>query len=152
MKRDENNLTLSRDHHIALLFCWKIRQGLKKQVPADRIRPYVQYFWDNHLDRHFLEEETVLFAGLHDALCEQAIAEHAVIRKLTEEACAADITIAGLHLLADSIDNHIRFEERTLFPHLEQLLQGSPIIAIGERLRQMHETHLPDLYPDEFWV
>ncbi len=152
MKRDENIVTLSRDHHIALLFCWKIRQGIKKQVPADRIRPYVQYFWDNHLEQHFLEEETVLFAGLHDALCEQAIAEHAVIRQLIVETSAADITEDKLSLLADSIDNHIRFEERTLFPHLEQLLQGNPLMAIGERLRQMHEAHLPDIYPDEFWV
>lgn len=148
MKRDENIVTLSRDHHTALLFCWKIRQGIKRKVTTERIHTYVQYFWNNHLEQHFKEEETILFAAIQDSLCEQAIAEHKELRKTI----AATATTDNLNLLADTLDNHIRFEERILFPHLEKILAEETLAAIGKRLQAMHETHPKDLYADEFWV
>jgi iron-sulfur cluster repair protein YtfE (RIC family) len=149
MKRHESIVPLSRDHHTGLLFCWKIRQGLKKQIPPARIQPYVQYFWDNHLKQHFEEEENILFAALKDSKCQQAVAEHKEIRKLID---ANTNTADSLNALADSIDNHIRFEERVLFPHIEQVLPAEQLAAIGNQLHTLHENHLSDLYPDEFWV
>lgn len=35
MKRNENLVPLSRDHHFGLLCCWKIRQGIKKEVSQE---------------------------------------------------------------------------------------------------------------------
>ena len=152
MKRHESIIVLSREHHFGLLFCWKIRQGLKKQVPAKRIQPYVKYFWDNHLQRHF-EEETFLFDALQDSLCERAISEHIRITQLVENVISTEsVQLDQLNLLADFLDDHIRFEERTLFPHLEKELTENKLAEIGMHLQQLHPMHEKDDYPDEFWV
>ncbi|MBN8880630.1 MAG: hemerythrin domain-containing protein [Sphingobacteriales bacterium] len=153
MRRHESIVALSRDHHFGLLFCWKIRQGIKKQVPAERIKPYVQYFWNNHLQQHFKEEETLLFTALQDNLVTQAISEHEQIKKLVEA-----ITSTGsfqpdqFRSLADALDKHIRFEERILFPYIEETLSAEKLTQLGERLQQIHQTGEMDNYPDEFWI
>jgi hemerythrin-like domain-containing protein len=153
MKRHESMVALSREHHFGLLFCWKIRQGVKKQVPTERMQSYVQYFWDNHLQQHFEEEERLLFATLQDSLCDQAISEHNNIRKLVEAVNSiTPVPPNELTLLVDSIDNHIRFEERTLFPHIEKVLPEEVLTDIGIRLKLLHEGHPKDMYADEFWV
>ena len=153
MKRHESIVALSREHHFGLLFCWKIRQGLKKQVQPERMEPYVKYFWENHLFRHFNEEENLLFASLKDSLVEQAISDHKHIQQLVEEIILQKPVQADqLALLATAIDTHIRFEERTLFPHLEKELPEDKLVALGNQLQLLHQTPEEDSYEDEFWI
>ena len=57
IRRNENILKLSKEHHFSLLFCWKIRQGLKMNIDASRIVKYAQYFHAHFLRLHFREEE-----------------------------------------------------------------------------------------------
>lgn len=118
-----------------------------------RMQAYVQYFWNNHLQGHFEEEEALLFTALKDSLCEQAIREHIHIRQLVAAVAWAEIAQRDeLSLLVDSIDNHIRFEERRLFPHIEKELPAQVLITIGISLQQSHQEPVNDNYPDEFWV
>lgn len=153
MKRHESIVTFSREHHFGLLFCWKIRQGIKKQVPTERIQPYITYFWNHHLKRHFEEEETLLFILLKDNLVEQATAEHQHIRALAEAVVNGEKISPELFLsLASVLDDHIRFEERILFPHLENALPKDKLTALGKELQRLHPAQEKDDYPDEFWV
>src|SRR6185503_3823684 len=76
MKRNANIAPLSRDHHHSLLFCWKIRQGIAKGVGLERIQPYILYFYKMHLEKHFQEEEALLFRVIDDPLCLCALDEH----------------------------------------------------------------------------
>lgn len=153
MKRHESIVTLSRQHHFGLLFCWKIRQGIKKEVPADRIQPYIKYFWENHLQKHFEEEETLLFILMQDSLVEEAIAEHKHIRQLMRAFFTTEtVDPTQLNILADTLDNHIRFEERILFPHMEEKLPEEKLTELGSRLQELHPIREKDDYPDEFWV
>ncbi len=50
--------------------------------------------------------------------------------------------------LADIVDDHIRFEERVLFPHLQEQLSDEQLEKIGE---QIVNEPLTDNYEDEFW-
>lgn len=153
MKRHEGIVTISREHHFGLLFCWKIRQGIRKNVAPERILPYVKYFWENHLLSHFNEEETLLFTLLQDALVEQALAEHKHIRQLVEEIMVQEPVQTGqLDALVTAIDDHIRFEERTLFPHFETELPEDQLLALGAQLAVVHSIIKSDAYADEFWV
>jgi len=150
LKRHESILTFSREHHFSLLFCWKIRQGIKKNVAGERIREYVQYFWDNCLQSHFRQEEAVLFAPLQDKMVQRAVLDHQYISKqITALAgsSAKDLP-KDLAILADSVDNHVRYEERELFPYLERKLSKEQLAAIGE---QLADEPLKDDYRDEFW-
>lgn len=153
MKRHESILALSREHHFGLLFCWKLRQGIKKQVPAERMRPYVKYFWHHHLREHFAEEETLLFSLLHDNLTEQAMLEHKHLKQLAEDIIqAAAVTQDDLNTLANTLDDHIRFEERKLFPHMEEKLPEEELTELGLRLQRLHAIPEKDDYADEFWT
>lgn len=153
MKRHESIAALSRDHHTGLLFCWKLRQGLNRTVPPERMRPYVEYFWNHHLRQHFSEEETILFAALRDNVSEQAMAEHAQIRQLAGPIIAGTPVLPEqLRQLADMVDRHIRFEERVLFPHIEKMLPAEKLAEIGAALQQQHQSGAKDDYPDEFWA
>ena len=128
IKRNENILKLSKENHFSLLFCWKIRAGLKLNVETGRIKNYVQYFWQMHMQPHFNEEETILFVPVEDAFVQKAINEHADIKQQVNAIITSThIQPLQLKVLADTIDNHVRYEERELFPHLEKVLTKTMI-------------------------
>ena len=154
LKRSPHIVELSRDHHTGLLFCWKIRQGLKKATDTARIKDYVAYFWSNHLLPHFAEEEEHLFLKVQDAMCQEALEQHTSIKSLISQVTSPEgaPTPELLHQLADTVDRHIRFEERELFPHLEKVIDEQELIRIGTALEASHATPAPDNFPDEFWA
>lgn len=153
LKRNENLISLSREHHYGLLFCWKIRQGLKKEVALERIRPFVAHFWENHLSNHFKKEEETLFSKGENKLYDSAEEEHTLIES------AIDKIVSGEHnteydytSLANLIEKHIRFEERSLFPSIEKTLSSDDLAKIGKQLNvgEVEDTEVP--YNDEFWI
>lgn len=152
IKRSEHILKLSKDHHFSLLFCWKIRQGLKRGVNPGRIKNYVLYFQDTHMRVHFREEEEVLFGHIRHEAVERAREDHRIITSLIDslEGMEEERMKEELARLADLVDAHVRFEERELFPHLEKTLTLAQLEDIG---RQLHETPpAKDCYEDEFWA
>ncbi|PZF74757.1 hemerythrin domain-containing protein [Taibaiella soli] len=153
MKRHKGIQPLSRYHHAGLLFCWKIRQGIEKNVSAQRLRLYVKHFWEGHLQVHFKEEESMLFPLLKDDITEQAIREHGYVERLIGMIVPATENEMGqFKELADALDNHIRFEERVVFPHIEREVPEETLAALGDRLSQLHGILEQDNSPDTFWV
>lgn len=154
IKRSEHIMKLSKEHHSGLLFCWKIRQGLKGEVAAERILKYTKYFWSNHLDEHFREEETILFFPLKDELVQKAIEDHKQIKHTldTLQESSAEDTKQKLAHLANLIDDHIRYEERKLFPHLEKTLSEAQLKKIGKLLEAQQSAPLTDDFEDQFWI
>lgn len=152
IKRHEHLVSLSREHHTGLLCCWKIRQGLRKQVDTGRIKNYILYFWENHLQQHLLEEEEHLFKKVNDALCRKALKDHEEIQKLINQVRANEAKPEILTQVADFLDAHIRFEERELFPHLEKAIPEQELKHIGAVLTKIEASSEKDDFPDEFWV
>ena len=152
IKRNENILKLSKEHHFSLLFCWKIRQGLKARTDSSRIIKYVQYFKTNFLLPHFSEEEIFLFSALNDKPVERAIEQHKEIKNLLDELSnsAENNSTKQLEKLANLVDEHVRYEERELFPHIEKTLTYEQLEAIGKKLNDS-DALLKDLYDDDFW-
>jgi len=152
MKRNESIVPLSREHHLVLLFCWKIRAGIRANVSYTRMRDYVSYFWEQILYPHFMEEETCLFISRDDTLVKQALAEH---KQLQEQVVLildkSNKGISELQKLADMITDHTRFEERILFPHLEKTLSDIELERIGQSLYNAGHS-LQDAYADQFWL
>ena len=153
IKRNDNIVKLSRDHHGGLLFCWKLKQGIKHHAAKERMIKYVQYFWDHHFYEHFREEEQILFAPLKDKdkLVQKAIEDHQRVKTLINE-----IIFSGsenqhdkLSALANMVDEHVRYEERILFPHLEKELSEEQLENIGKRIS---DEPLKDNYEDTFWI
>ncbi len=151
IKRNENIAKLSRDHHASLMFCWKLRHGIKFQIDPARMINYVDYFTANHLEPHFKEEEEILFAPLQDAKVQRAIDEHTIIKTTLQKIhqSSPENQMEELVHLADLIDAHVRYEERVLFPHLEKELSEEQLENIGKIIK---DAPLKDNYEDEFWL
>lgn len=152
IKRRGDIKLLSRDHHFGLLFSWKIKQGVAKNVDTKRMKNYVNFFWSQHLKDHFLDEEVLLFNRLDaDEPCAQAKKDHQRIVSLIDAVNAAN---QGDYLVYEKLisflNEHIRFEERVVFPHLEKVLSESTLSSIGHFLERQHHEFLDD-YQDEFW-
>lgn len=155
IKRNENLLWLSRDHHRGLLLVWKIRQGLVNGTPLKDIASYLQFFWAHALQAHFRDEENLLFSSLGEEDSKRCLveAQHQYIRILFahitdrfEYLCESILTE-----LADVLERHIRFEERHLFPYLEHKLSQDDLNRIGWELEKTHAIKFKDDWRHEFW-
>jgi len=152
IKRSESIVKLSREHHLSLLFGWKIRQGLKNNTDPKRIVPYAEYFWEHHLLPHFKEEEEILFIPATDPLVLRAKKEHILLQQSIKMLSSVfDIPLKEqLQHLVDQLDKHIRFEERELFPHLEKILTPDQLDLIGKKLQEASGPE-EDRFEDAFW-
>lgn len=150
MKRNENLVPLSRDHHFGLLCAWKIEQGIKKGVAIDRIVNYVNYFWDHHLQRHFDIEDEFLPNTPNSNLQEKMEQEHQELKELITSINSSPTSDLLLDF-AKGLRSHIRFEERVVFPEYEQILSEGELDQIGQNLME-HHVREQDNYEDEFWV
>ncbi|HEY5326028.1 MAG TPA: hemerythrin domain-containing protein [Mucilaginibacter sp.] len=153
MKRNTNLQALSRDHHHGLLLAWKIRQGLKFTADVQTIADYIAYFSATALFPHFDEEENQILTYLveGDLLKQRTLKDHEnITRSIRQLAAAKDIEPAILLKIAESIEQHIRFEERELFPYLEALLNPDQLSEIGTAINSNHQPFTEN-FPNEFW-
>lgn len=152
MKRNIHLQELSRDHHHGLLLGWKIRQGLKYGVNPQIIAEYVSYFFVEALVPHFKEEETHILSCLsdNDELKQRILKEHNNISELIGTLSSSPEVSETLLKVASEIDEHIRFEERELFPYLEEVLDDSVLETIGADIASGHLPFI-EKYPLEFW-
>jgi iron-sulfur cluster repair protein YtfE (RIC family) len=152
MKRDENLVPLSREHHTGLLFCWKIRQGLAKEASPALIGDYAQYFWAAHLRPHFRKEEEILLPMLaeDDAHRQRLEHEHRDIEEKVGK-LQQEVSHEALESLQKMLYDHIRYEERELFPYLEQKVTEKQLRQIGNLLDE-HTEPLQDEFAPAFWA
>lgn len=152
LKRHPALVALSKDHHFGLLLCWKIRTGIKKEVSTDRIVKYVEYFYNDHLKNHFEEEEKYIFSLLdeNEEGRKKAERQHRKIKRLIEKLSDAERAKITLGQIEELLDTHIRFEERELFPYLQNSLESETLYRLKETVDAIHETK-PDVWEDQFW-
>lgn len=151
IKRSKELAPLSREHHDGLLFAWKIKQGVANGTPVETLCNYTRWFWSNHIKPHFKDEEKVLVKYLptDNPLVQQMLKEHAQIRDLVIS-LDKEPDLNSLQLLAEFINNHIRFEERELFAYAEEVLNPEQLQEIYIDLSD--ESHCDTAWTDEFWI
>jgi hypothetical protein len=152
IKRHEALVAFSRDHHFGLLLVWKIKQGLAKRVSLQRICAYIVYCFEQDLRLHFREEEQLIFCKLSqdDELRRRAEGEHKQIYDLVNQLAADSTNERLVRRFAEALESHIRFEERSLFNHIQQQLMPGGL----EDIAVYHGTQSGDLdarWGDHFW-
>jgi len=150
IKRSKELVQLSKDHHEGLLFGWKIKQGLRNGTDTKVISRFIQWFWDADLKEHFDKEEQVLAPHLpnENENVQRMFAEHEEIEALVQ--INAMIPDADIFLqLADKLNDHIRFEERILFPFAEKVI---PQAELEELARELLVTKPKEVWKEEFWL
>lgn len=150
LKRSEFLIRMSHDHHDGLLLCWKIRSGIQKKVETERIKNYVDWFFENQLMPHFEMEERDIFPvlGNEHELVKKALSEHRRLIRLFQK---EDDVLKTLSIFEEELESHIRFEERILFNEIQ-------LVASADQQRQILEKHAAigkedcTVWEDEFWV
>lgn len=152
IKRHHALVSFSKDHHFGLLLGWKIRQGIEKGVAPERISNYVLYFFDNDLKKHFNEEESLLFSllPLNDKMRKKAEDQHRSIYQFIENIRSSKDQPKVLMQLASALEEHIRFEERELFNHIQQRVSIIDLEKISSRVSNNGRA-IEDAWKDAFW-
>ena len=118
MKRVEALRPLSREHLVALIAAKKLRDATD---PAEATEAFLA-FWRDDGRRHFRVEEEVLLPvwALHAEIdrpgVERMLAEHLAIRRSALRLATGEASLEELHELGRLLHDHVRFEERQLFP------------------------------------
>lgn len=134
MKRAPELARLSRDHHQALVVAQALRRG-----GAGAREAFLSY-WSEHGERHFELEERVLLpayarhADPADPLVVRVLVDHVVIRREAQALAREEVTVERLAALGRLIDDHVRHEERQLFPAIERALASDELAEVAAAL------------------
>lgn len=131
-KRAEALQPLSRDHLKALVAA----KALREAEDAGAARVAFLDFWRDHGAHHFRVEEEVLlpqwalYAEVDRPAVSRMLEEHLAIRREALRLVAGEGSPAELHALGDLLHDHVRFEERRLFPAIEDSLNEEELARL----------------------
>jgi hemerythrin-like domain-containing protein len=139
MKRSSSLVQLSREHHGALVLAKRAQGfGPSRSDAADEFMARLVGTFADELEPHFQAEENTLLPALklagENSLVERTLAEHVELRGLIEAIRHRDLTT--LRRFGIALADHVRFEERELFPAAENLLAPDTLFAIEAKLHQ----------------
>lgn len=155
MQRDKNLYPLSHQHHNGLMAVLLLKKGLERKADAAEMGVFILSVWDAELRTHFIKEEVYLHPHVLQIpelmnLYEQMKTEHHQIRKMIEvmrNGQSTEELVNEFHVL---LEKHIRFEERTMFPFIEEHIQEEQLLALGKQLEHLESKACSD-YPVKFW-
>lgn len=144
MKRSEFLKPLSHDHHQALFLSQRLRRVNEDDV--DEVAQAYLAYWHKDGARHFSEEEEILLpvyaehGEIDDPLVAQVLVEHVKIRSLVRlierdlEELDSETGLERVREIGRLVHDHVRLEERQLFPKIEEALPAAAIDELSERL------------------
>ena len=142
MKRHISLVPLSREHHGALILARLLQKGAPayKGLPTDIAgkAAYARLYYEEEIDKHFsLEERSLLIhaKGINAVLDKQLDAmkqQHQQLRLLFHAIHGNEKQEDRLDELGHALENHIRMEERELFP----LIQDTCIEEVMKQILQ----------------
>jgi hemerythrin-like domain-containing protein len=143
LKRHDSLQMFSRDHYGGLVAA----QHLLRARSADERRKALGEFleaWRSEIAEHFVDEERLLTPLMDVAQRARMDEEHATLRALAQQAeqqaNAADPWADFVRDLGQRLNDHIRWEERELFPALEQSATSEQLRQIGEQTHRIEPT------------
>lgn len=155
MKRDVELQPLSHQHHNGLMAVLLLKKGVDKQAAAEVMGDFIIQVWNAELRNHFIKEEVYLhphvlqISSLMEKY-EQMKAEHHQIRHLVDAIRNGDTSVANITSFSALLEKHIRFEERDLFPYIQEQIHAEQLNELGKNLQHLESKACSD-YPVKFW-
>jgi iron-sulfur cluster repair protein YtfE (RIC family) len=144
MKRHPSLIPLSREHHGALLLARLLRKDapLYKGLPSNAPdkADYALKFYQDEIIGHFAEEEKVisLVKGLNpelDLLIDEMEKEHVQLHELFRLINNNSDLSVHLDKLGRALEDHVRKEERQIFPMIQNSCSEELLNTIAESLK-----------------
>ena len=145
MKRADALQPLSRDHHRALEMALRLRRA--GESDAQQVRTEFVAFWREHGAHHIRVEEDVLLPGAAprveptDPAVVRVLTDHVEIRRRAAELeSAASPAPDELNALGEMLNDHVRHEERVLFPMIEGRLPTGELAELAQRIEEAERS------------
>jgi hemerythrin-like domain-containing protein len=138
MKRDDALAPLSRDHHQALYQALRLKRADESDA-EEALHGMIEFF-DAHGALHFrVEEELLLPAFVREGGADPA--DEAIVKVLTDHVwirarlqslrAGGEVRVEEVRELGERLDEHVRHEERVLFPAMERALSTEQLARLG---------------------
>jgi iron-sulfur cluster repair protein YtfE (RIC family) len=137
MKRDPALTLLSHEHHQALHQALRMKRA--SEADCAEVSTGVLAFWDEEGAEHFRIEEELLLPALarylapEDERVVRVLVDHVWIRERMER-MRGGVEAEELQELGARLDDHVRHEERIVFPLIEETLGAEELKELGQRL------------------
>lgn len=130
IQRHESLQPLSRHHMEGLFVALKLsRTGTEEsRISTEQIITDAKDFWINGGNEHFREEEEILlpaysqYADIDDPIIIEMLLEHVYLRAGMNKLLNDELTNEEMRELGVQLEQHIRKEERIIFPMMEKAL------------------------------
>jgi hemerythrin-like domain-containing protein len=136
VKRDASLHALSSDHHHGLVLARTVRRACEKNEVSRELAAQVVEVFERDLDPHFRIEEEALLPVLDQrgegVLVERTRADHRRLRELRDRIAESADPVA-LADFARLLEEHIRFEERSLFEVAQAKLSAAELLRVDRR-------------------
>lgn len=133
MKRHRILEPFSRDHNEGLVAARQLINKADKEALA-----LCLMVWEEGMEDHFREEEELLTDLAPQEMGAQLREEHEEIRRMIGVARQGIATEDDLRSLGKKIEEHIRWEERVLFPVVQE---SEGLESIAEKTEAMERRH-----------
>ncbi len=143
-KRHSALQPFSRDHHTGLVTAQNILSASEKDRPM--MKSAVQDFvssWQQEIASHFDEEERLLLPFMKPEDKTRMKEDHDKLRQYAQSAINNIQDVLNKKLLmnlAQTLKNHIRWEERHLFPFLEESLTQEQLEQVEKETKIMESS------------
>ncbi len=146
-KRHEALIPLTHDHHHTLAQARRLQETAGLPEASQRRTPandFVNFYFGRAVP-HFHEEEELFFAPLVDdpqagPSVQRAVGDHlrlhALVRALKRQLTSGEAEPQTLRQISELLTDHVRFEEKELFPLIEQLIPDEDLkdlATVGRR-------------------
>jgi hemerythrin-like domain-containing protein len=153
MKRHQSIQPLSRQHHNGLLAVLLLRKGMVRNADMAVMQKFVLQLWEDELKEHFREEEEVLMPPVYDKIDEGLFQhmknEHKRLQEMVGQLHSQHQGTELLKQFADLLEAHIRFEERILFPAIEEVINPEIAALLTRHLKDNNQNCMN--FQPKFW-
>lgn len=135
---------LSREHFAALLLIRDVEEACAEgNLPAAELATAkLMDSWHGGLADHFATEDRWLVPHITGEARVRIDAEHEQLRgAVSAITAAAPLPVVTIYEFALKLREHIRWEERDLFPLAEQTVAGAEMAVIGAALAEREGPH-----------
>jgi hypothetical protein len=138
IKRHPSLVPLSRDNGVGLLCAQRLRKAVRASANdrlqlAEQMRVVFTDLIGTFLnDEHRVLSPVIANNELRDRLEQHHDSVRSLLAELEQLESAQDPGLGLLSRIADVLDNYVRWEENTLFPCIQEQLDGSQLEKLSE--------------------
>ena len=147
IERHEALTPFSLDHYTGLVQAQHLSKAAESDAVARRkaIAEFVDA-WDTEIAAHFADEERLLAELAGDADRQRLLDEHQRLTNLAEQARGlrrqSDPDAQVVRRIGQTLDRHIRWEERELFVRLQDRLTDEQLAELGHQTESIEQSRL----------